>query len=66
MDTTQELLGSLSLMTIGSVLLIAIIAAAWFFRKKENRHPMGKHEGFHDLDADARADQARTETRDAR
>lgn len=67
METTQGLLGSLNLITIGLVLLVAIVAAAWFFRKKENRHPMGKNEGLHsDLDAAARADQARTEARDAR
>lgn len=67
METTQGLVGSLNLITLGLVLLVAIIAAAWFFRKKSNRHPMGKNEGLHsDLDAAARADHAQTEARDNR
>ncbi|TRW18008.1 hypothetical protein [Glacieibacterium frigidum] len=66
METTQGLLGSLNLITIGLVLLVAIGAAAWFFRKKENRHPMGKNEGLHsDLDAARRADVDPPRTRDA-
>ena len=67
METTQGFLGALNLMTLGTVLVIAIGLALWFFRKRENRHPMGDNEGFHtDLDAVRRANEDPPRARDER
>lgn len=66
MDTASTL-STLNMMTLGIVLLIAIGLAAWFFRKKENRHPMGKDEGFTtDIDAVAAAKADPPRARDVR
>ena len=59
---TTATVGSLNLVTLVIVLLIAIGIAAWFFRKRSNRHPMGENEGIRsNLDQSARenADPAR-------
>lgn len=37
---TSDMTGSLMLLRIGGVLLIAIVAFLWFMRKRSNRHPM--------------------------
>lgn len=51
---TQSTLGALNMFTLIAVLVIAIGGALWFFRKRENRHPMGENEGLKtDLDAAA-------------
>ncbi|WP_419815807.1 hypothetical protein [Glacieibacterium sp.] len=54
---TSATVGSLNLMTLGIGLLVLIVIAVMFFRKKSNRHPMHPDEGIHsDLDAAARRD----------
>ena len=64
---TTATVGSLNLMTIGIVLILAIIAAAWFFRKRSNRHPMGENEGVHsDLDAARRQNTDPARAKDVR
>jgi hypothetical protein len=37
---THHILSSLSLATLGIVLLIAVIVFGYFIRKRSNRHPM--------------------------
>ena len=52
---TTATVGSLNLITLGIVLVVLIAMAAWFLRKRSNRHPLGKDEGISsDLDAAAR------------
>jgi uncharacterized membrane protein len=54
---TTATVGSLNLVTLGIVLLVLIVVAVMFFRKKSNRHPMAPDEGIHsNLDAAARRD----------
>ena len=64
---TQSTLGSLNLFTLVAVFLVVVVGALWFFRKKENRHPMGKDEGIKtDLDAAAARHEDPPRARDAR
>ena len=63
---TQTTLGSLNLFTLGAVLLVAIIAALWYFRKRENRQPMDPERGISDTIHRASAAEELPRHKDAR
>ncbi len=64
---TQSTLGSLNLFTLVAVFVVVLGIALWYFRKKENRHPMGENEGIKtDLDAAATRNEDPPRARDAR
>ena len=55
---TTATVGSLNLVTLGIVLVVLIVAFAWFMRKRSNRQGLDDDQGFDRgrMDAAARAD----------
>ena len=63
---TQATLGSLNLFTLIAVLVVLTGAAAWYFRKPGNRHPMDPEKGISDTIHRAAAAEDHPRAKDAR